>query len=407
LITKGLDMSADSPAAQRGPTALAARAVGPDLSRGAMLLLIALANVHVYQHGHDIGFRGYPVDLSRVDAVIVWLQLSLVDGRAYPLFGLLFGYGLVQLLRRLERAGEPVEAAASLLRRRGSWLLLFGLLHALLLFSGDVLGAYGLLAILLPGVILSSSDRRLLVVAGMWSLLLVALGPLQGFPVPEDTTALLPSMGTTNPLLAAAFRLGEWVGLGLFQAGTVAAAVLVGAWAARRGMLDEPERHVRRLRTGAAVGLLVGAVGAQPLALMAAQWWEDPSLGASLLAAALHTVCGYAAGIGYACLGGLVAVGLRGRRGPVVSALVATGQRSLTCYLAQSVVFVALLPSYGGGLGDELSVAQVSVVAVLTWLGTVVLAAVLSAAGRRGPFEVLLRRLTYSTRGATAGGRLG
>jgi uncharacterized membrane protein YeiB len=110
--------------------------------------------------------------------------------------------------------------------------------------------------------------------------------------------------------------------------------------------------------------------------------------------------------IGYACLFGWWPWAARQAR-PGGVGLVATGQRSLTCYLAQSVVFVALLPSYGGGLGDELSVAQVSVVAVLTWLGTVVLAAVLSAAGRRGPFEVLLRRLTYSTRGATAGGRLG
>jgi uncharacterized membrane protein YeiB len=79
----------------------------------------------------------------------------------------------------------------------------------------------------------------------------------------------------------------------------------------------------------------------------------------------------------------------------VVSALVATGQRSLTCYLAQSVVFVAVLAAYGGGLGDDLGVAQVSVVALLTWLGTVLLAAALAAAGRRGPFEALLRRLTY------------
>ena len=396
-------MAVETPAELRGPTALAARAVAPDLARGVMLLLIALANVHTYLHGHSIGLRGYPEQLSRTDEVVVWLQMTLVDGRAYPFFGVLFGYGLVQLLRRLERSGEPMEAAQSLLRRRGGWLMLFGLLHALLLFSGDILGAYGLLAVLLAGVIMFSADRRLLVAAGLWSLLMVVLAAFQGFPPPSGTTALLPSMGTTNPLLAAAFRLGEWVGLGLFQAGSVAAAVLIGAWAARRGLLDEPERHVRRLRSGAAVGLLLGVIGGQPFALMAAQWWQDPSLAVSMLAAALHNVCGYAAGIGYACLFGLVAVGLRGRRGPVVSALVATGQRSLTCYLAQSVVFVALLASYGGGLGDELGVAQASVVGLLTWLGTVVLAAALAAAGRRGPFEGLLRRLTYSTRRATAG----
>ena len=33
------------------------------------------------------------------------LQMSLVDGRAYPLFGFLFGYGIVQLARRRGAAG--------------------------------------------------------------------------------------------------------------------------------------------------------------------------------------------------------------------------------------------------------------------------------------------------------------
>jgi uncharacterized membrane protein YeiB len=207
-------------------------------------------------------------------------------------------------------------------------------------------------------------------------------------------------MGTTDPLRAVGWRLLEWVGLTLFMAGSVAAVVLTGAWAARRRLLDEPERHVRLLRTGAGAGLLVGVAGAQPFALMATQVWSDPSLPALVLAAALHTASGYAAGVGYACIGGLVAVALSSRRGPVVSALVATGQRSLTCYLAQSVVFVAVLASYGGGLGDELGVAQVAVVSVLTWLATVVLAVLLARAGRRGPFEVLLRRLTYRPRRA-------
>jgi uncharacterized membrane protein YeiB len=202
-------------------------------------------------------------------------------------------------------------------------------------------------------------------------------------------------MGATDPLWAVLMRLVEWIGGTIFGVGGIATVVLLGAWAARRGLLDEPERHVRQLRTGAAWGLLIGVLGAQPFALMAAQWWQDPPLVPTLAAAVLHTVSGYAAGIGYACLGGLVAVRLHGRRGPVVGALVATGQRSLTCYLAQSVVFVAVLASYGGGLGDEVGVLHATLIALLTWSATVLLAVLLARTGYRGPFEVLLRRLTY------------
>jgi uncharacterized membrane protein YeiB len=388
----------------RGPTALAARAPGPDLARGAMLLLIALANAHGYLFGRDLGVRGYPEQLGGLDAVVTWLQMTFVDGRAYPFFALLLGYGLVQLLRRLHRAGEPAATARSVLRRRGLWLAVLGLLHAVLLFSGDVLGAYGLLVVLLAGTVLGSSDRGLLVAAALWSLLVVLLAAVQGLPAADGTEALMPSLGTTDPLRALLLRLVEWLGLVLFGAGIVAPAVLVGAWAARRGLLEQPDQHLSRLRTGAVLGLAVGALGAQPFALMAAQWWPDPSLPAGLLAAVLHSLTGYAAGVGYACLGGLVAVRLRRRTGPVASALVATGQRSLTCYLAQSVVFVALLASYGGGLGDDLGVAQVTLVGLLTWLGTVLLAALLARAGRRGPFEVLLRRLTYGRPRQLAGG---
>ena len=129
------------------------------------------------------------------------------------------------------------------------------------------------------------------------------------------------------------------------------------------------------------------------MALMSATVWSEPSLPAQLVAGMLHAVTGLAGGIGYAALAGLVA--LHSRRGPVVTALAACGQRSLTCYLLQSVVFVAVLASYGGGLGDELGIAQTAVLATATWAVIVVVAEVMRRRGYRGPFEVLLRRLTY------------
>jgi uncharacterized membrane protein YeiB len=60
-------------------------------------------------------------------------------------------------------------------------------------------------------------------------------------------------------------------------------------------------------------------------------------------------------------------------------------------------VFVALLMPYTLGLGETLGTAGVAVVALGTWLVSVLLADILRRAGRRGPAEVLLRRLTYRT----------
>lgn len=396
-------MSLDKRPTLSAPTPTSARALAPDLARGAMLLLIALANVHIYLHGHGVGVRGYPLEGSAADRAVSWVLMTFVDGRAYPLFALLFGYGLAQLTRRLTGQGAEPRTVVRLLRRRGAWLLLLGLVHAALLFSGDILGAYGLLGLVVAGLVVRGGGRRLLVVAGCLLAPLALLGMLQGLPLPSDAEAFLPSMVTTDPLLAAGLRVAEWVGLTTFMALSVAAAVLVGAWAARRRLLEEPDRHGRLLRGGAVAGLAVAVAGAQPMALMAAGVWAEPSLVAGMLAGGLHTVSGYAGGIGYVCLAGLVVRGLRSPGGRVVGPLVACGQRSLTCYLAQSVVFVAVLASYGGGLGDETGVAGAAVLAVVTWLATVALAVVLARRGVRGPFEVLLRRLTYGPRSAQGG----
>jgi uncharacterized membrane protein YeiB len=71
------------------------------------------------------------------------------------------------------------------------------------------------------------------------------------------------------------------------------------------------------------------------------------------------------------------------------------GQRSLSCYLGQSVLFVALLPAWTLGLGGRLTVAEAALLAVGVWLVLLVAAVVAARAGYRGPAETLLRRFTY------------
>ncbi len=146
------------------------------------------------------------------------------------------------------------------------------------------------------------------------------------------------------------------------------------------------------------MGLAV--LGGLPWALKRVTWWTPPSDTVTLLVDVSHALTGYAGGFGYAAIAGLIAIRVRarGRPGPVVSALAACGQRSMTCYLLQSVVFVAVLAAYGGGLGNRLGLTEVELMAVLTWACTVLLATTMSHRGHRGPAELLLRRLTYPPR---------
>lgn len=275
---------APDPPVDPGATPIGARNLAPDLARGAMLLLIALANVHVYVYGRPTGVRGYPRDLSAVDRVVAAVQLMLVDGRAYPLFGLLFGYGIVQLARRRTAVGMPVQTVKSLIRRRGWWMLAIGFLHAALLWAGDIVGLYGLIAVLLVGLFLAGTDRALLVTTGISLLLAGLLGLVIGLTPPEQAASLA-SMTMVDPVGAALTRVFEWL-------------------------------------TGAA----------------------------------------------QAC-----------------------GQRSLSCYLAQSVAFVALLPAWTFGLGGRIELWQAALIGLGTWAVILVIAAWTARAGYRGPAEILLR----------------
>ena len=65
-----------------GAVALRDRALAPDAARGAMLLLIALANVHHYLFDRPLGVRSYPAGLSGLDGVVAGVQVVLGDGRA-------------------------------------------------------------------------------------------------------------------------------------------------------------------------------------------------------------------------------------------------------------------------------------------------------------------------------------
>ncbi|MBA2471459.1 MAG: hypothetical protein DLM61_20040 [Pseudonocardiales bacterium] len=378
-----------------GAVAVSARSLAPDLARGAMLLLIALANACLYQYGSTalgdgLWLRGNPI----ADQVLLLIETIFVRDRAYPMYALLFGYGIVQMLRRHSGRGIDEIAVCRLVRRRGWWMVLIGFFHALLLFCGDIIGAYGLIAILLAEVLLRARDRTLLITSALWVVPIALFRGLEHQLSPLHQTAA----ATPDPLYAAAIRVAQWVqGSIIGSMFMLVPAVLLGVWAARRRILDDPERHQQFLRRAAVLGIGMAAIGGLPWALVRATWWRPSSDAVSLLAGGAHTYSGYAGGVGYAAIAGLVAIRIqaRDRRGRVVSALAACGQRSMTCYLLQSVAFVAVLAAYGGGLGNRFGLVEIATLATLTWAMTVLLAEAMSRRGYRGPAEVLLRRLTY------------
>ena len=383
----------------------AGRVLAPDLARGLMLLLIALANVPWHTAGSgSSGRTTYDPDASLADRVWQAVATAAVDGRSYPLFAFLFGYGIWQLYDRQVRTGTSPQEAHRLLRRRHAWMLVFGAVHAALLWGGDILGAYGLVGLLVCWLLLDRRDRTVAVWAGALGGLLavaavvtVVAGVLVGAPEGPGAPADLPDPAAAEGYAASVvLRSGMWavvtLGQGLLTL-AVPAAVLLGVLAARHGVLQHPDRHRRLLLVTAATGIPL-AWGAGTLAVAQAAgafpgiapWTFD----------VLVVATGLAGGLGYAAAFALVAAAWQRRGlGRAGDALVAVGRRSMTCYLLQSLLFAPVLAAWGLGFGTGLTDWQTALYAVAVWFVTVAVAVWLDRAGQRGPFERLLRHLAY------------
>jgi uncharacterized protein len=395
------------------PAALTGRVVAPDLARGVLLLFIVVANAPFYLWGRPSGMTSaHPPGATGLDLAWQTVSIIAVDGRSYPMFAFLFGYGIWQLYRRQAEQGVEQATARRLLRKRHLWMIAFGGVHALLLWMGDVVGAYGLAGLILAAIFLDRRDFALKLTAGilalltaLWAvsvlaagLLLPAVLPPGAFSIPggEDVDLLRFTAAEENYAISVALRFGLWIAVTLAQilGFIIPIAILIAIVAARAGVLEQPEDHLPLLRRVAIGGIAIAWGTGVVVALQNAGVLLPDEYGWAWLG--LNTLAGLCGGLGYVAVFGLVAARVRTRPpGVVRGALQALGKRSLSGYLAQSVVFAPLMSAWGLGLGAQLSSWSITLVAIATWLVTVVLAALLERAGKRGPAEWALRRLVY------------
>ena len=397
-------------------TATKRRLLAPDFARGAMLLMIVLSNTALFLYGgtHERSVN-FPDPTTAADSVTQFLMIALLDVRSYPLFAFLVGYGLVQALNgRLARGASNSEAHA-IIRSRNRWLILFGFVHASLFLGSEVLAAYGIIGLVLCSLFLGGSERRLrggiivgvtilslvfvLAVATLVTILVVdPSGPAVAAP-PDDFGGLNGS-GQENYLVSMMIRLMSWVSLLFINAFGVVlpTAMLIGFWAARNRVIEEPDRHRRLLRNTAFFGITLGLSGSLPGALHHVGAFEAASFyglsGAAL--GGMAWTSGLAQGLGYAALFVLVSTRLerRGRTPVVITSVAALGKRSLSGYVTHSIVMAPMLSAWGLGLGGWFTNSTMALYAVALWLFTVVIAALMERRGAQGPFERLLRRLT-------------
>ncbi|PPF52982.1 DUF418 domain-containing protein [Clavibacter michiganensis] len=382
------------------PVAVGERMLAPDLLRGIALLGIALANSVYFISGRPLGPLARPTDGTALDHVADALVGTLVDNRAFPLFTMLFAYGFTVVLRRQAAAGVDGPRARGLLVRRSLGLMLFGALHVVLLFEGDILLSYGILGLGLAAAY-RAGDRVLRVLVWAPAIVFLIVAGADGFSADDGSGSALGLGGDGSflgDLASRAIALAAILVATPVSVGALVPLAALGILLGRRRVLEDPAAHLPLLRRLALIGLPVSVLGALPLVL-ATVGALDAGPVALYLVAVLHGATGVGGALGLLGLVGW-AVAARARRGdpapgPVLGALAAVGRRSMSCYLLQSVLFAILLEPWSLGLGVGAGSARIALVAIGVWLVTVASAVALERAGRAGPAEWAIRRLAY------------
>lgn len=393
----------------------------PDVARGVMLILISLAHVGLWSQLMPV--QATPTTL---DAVFTVLRVGLVDVRAYPLFAMLFGFGLAVMARRrithqlhstntsptdhentahentvhwgsaYRETGTALEDAQAdarrLLRRRGWWMLPFGFVHGLI-FPTEVIGTYGILALACAGLISRGKHRQMLAIATPFFIVSIAAAALRVFISQDASPPFRTLEGSGTALLS---NISGW--LVTTVAGLVFTAVVmatsIGVYLASTDVLTSPEKHRRLLLIGAVSGLSVAMFSGLPQGLAQVGALTEVGYGApTWWMYCLSALGGLAGGWGWlsliTALTGPAPVNgqLRGIRW----VLSAVGRRSMTAYIAQSVVFALLflvLEHTGLAMSESLNV----LIAWLVWAVIALACVSMEVAGRRGPLETLLRQ---------------
>ena len=395
----------------------------PDVARGFMLLLIALANVGFWVAGPE---GRAP---STADRTWAFMRALFIDQRAYPLFALLFGFGLATMVNRrmasgidaycrqltgglrapsaaeLDQAQEQATIdARRLVRRRGLWMVLFGLIHGAF-FPSEIIGTYGVVAVVFAGWFAHKHHKRQLAVCALvllFQIVTVVLAMLFGpggeaaasgaaVPVPAAApTGAGESVASALPWFVTNVFGWFFTALGAAFTTMILPASFLGARLADTDLIAHPERHRGLLTVAGIGGLALGALGALHellVPLTGAQSWAADS--------ALIAVLGLAGGCGWLAVLAMYAGGPTSdnRLTGLKRLLSNVGCRSMTAYLSQTVMFAGIFVIAPRLTGRSVSpgAAASAAVAVMVWLTTVVLCAVLERLGMPGPFESLLR----------------
>jgi uncharacterized protein len=384
-----------------------------DVLRGIAVCGILIGNMQWFS-GYGMMPPALEAGASAADQVTKFLVHFFVEGKFYSIFSFLFGFGFALQITRAQERGDD---KAAVFKRRLFWLLIIGILHATLLWYGDILSVYALMGFLLL-LFRKRSDSALLKWAAVFMVVPVVTyallyGLFAAF-VPADALADMDggqmmrwqeSVSTvTQGGYASILReynlptLGfRWVGLFIqMRLPKILAMFLLGFYVYRLGVFQNLAAHRPLIRKILIYGSILGIVGNIAMAGLAGNEAPFPPSPGSLLG-----VFGYAFGVpalALAIIALIATIWENASAKRILSFVAPVGRMALTNYLLQTVTCVVLFYGYGFGLYGRTGPAISTLIALGIFGVQVVLSNLWLSNFAYGPVEWIWRQLTYRKR---------
>ncbi|WP_433748826.1 DUF418 domain-containing protein [Falsibacillus pallidus] len=326
-----------------------------------------------------------------------WIDIFL-EGSVYPIFALLFGFGLAVIRQRAVNKGESFSRIGS---RRLVLLLFLGALHAIFIWFGDILINYALLGFLLMTV-LSYSGRRLiyfgltlLLIPNLlfvfylsWSSITNPYGAMIWTDI-GGVKESIASYTSTSYFAALHQRLIDWYAVNnpanfLYMLTTILPMMLIGAGAFKTNLFLKVKENKGYWIAGMIVLLCLGIL-LKSLPYLLLQ--NNVFLYIQDIIGGPITAMGYIAAI-------LLIVG-NPLAEKMLKPLAAAGRMSLTIYLMQSILSSFIFYGYGMGMYNKLPLETGVWVAIGIFMIQVILAEIWFSKFTYGPLESIWRKWTY------------
>lgn len=393
------------------PTQSKERIKSLDILRGFALLGILIINIQLFGLP-NASFANPSVmgELSNNDLISYFFVHVFGELKFMTIFSILFGAGTILFISRL----DAKELDGSKLHvRRMLWLLLFGMIHAYLIWFGDILVAYsiiGLIAVLMrkmkDGWKIFLSLVLFIIPMGFFFLVGSFIENMPPSMAEEAMQEFAPSQELLQKEIDL-YQIGSWLDIFIkrvqlnmnYQIGAffllsvwrTTGMMLLGMVLLNKGILSAQKSKLFYLVMailGIGLGTLFSNEGFNRI--IESNW-----------NAAYFYKIGYQfnyfgslfSSLGY--IGLVILIFQLKILGFLTKGLEAVGRMAFTNYLCQSIICSIIFYSYGFGMFAEFSRMELLILVLIVWAFQIISSYYWLKYFRMGPFEWLWRYLTY------------